>query len=109
MQARIKSPALALRGVVSAAATNQEPYEAIAEYRFAAADFIEALRPLTLLGRMTGFRRVPMHVRVPRATTGSTVSWVGESKPTKISTSTIPATTIKPISKGPIKNYLSLS
>lgn len=43
-----------------------------------ASEFIELLRPATIIGRMQGIRRVPFNVRIPRQTTGSTVNWVGE-------------------------------
>src|SRR5262249_17336505 len=57
----------------------------LAEYRVVAAEFVEALRPLTVLGRLTGFRRVPVQTRIPRATFGSSVGWVGDSKPIRLS------------------------
>lgn len=48
-----------------------------------AGDFIEYLRPRTLLGRIPGFTRVPFNVTIPRATAGQSGHWVGEgqSKP----------------------------
>ncbi len=48
-----------------------------------ASEFIELLRPATIIGRMTGFRMVPFNVRVAAQTAGATVNWVGEaaSKP----------------------------
>lgn len=46
-----------------------------------AAEFIELLRPMTMLGRMSGVRRVPFNVKMPRQTGGSTVAWVGEKLP----------------------------
>lgn len=50
-------------------------------YRLMASAFVEALRPLTILGRLTGYRSVPTQVKVPRQTAGSEPSWVGERKP----------------------------
>ena len=79
-------PAIILRSAVSAGSTTDATWAAsIAEYRVAAAEFVEALRPLTLLGRMTGFRRAPLNVKIPRATSGSSVGWVGQGKPTPVS------------------------
>lgn len=46
-----------------------------------AQEFIEAIRPSTVIGRMTGFRRVPFNVRFPRATAGSNVGWIGQASP----------------------------
>lgn len=44
-------------------------------------EFIELLRPQTLIGRIGGLRRVPFNVSVPKATGGGAVSWVGQAKP----------------------------
>ena len=41
-------------------------------------EFIELLRPETLMGKLQGFRRVPFNVAIPSQTGGSTVGWVGE-------------------------------
>jgi HK97 family phage major capsid protein len=79
-------PAMIIRSAVAAGSTTNSTWaSALAEYRIAASEFIEALRPLTLLGRMSGFRRAPLRVKIPRATAGSSVGWVGESKPILVS------------------------
>jgi HK97 family phage major capsid protein len=43
-----------------------------------ASEFIEFLRPLTIIGRIPALRRVPFNIRMPLQDTGSSVSWVGE-------------------------------
>lgn len=43
-----------------------------------ASEFIEYLRPLTLLGRITGWRNVPFNVRVGGMSSGATGYWVGQ-------------------------------
>jgi len=48
-------------------------------------EFIELLRPMTLLGRMNSVRRVPFNIRIPRQTSGSSGTFVGEGKPTPVS------------------------
>jgi HK97 family phage major capsid protein len=48
-------------------------------------DFSAFVRPLTLVGRMEGFRRVPLRVRLLTGTGGSTAYWVGEAQPKPIS------------------------
>lgn len=71
-----------LRAAVSAGTTTDTTWAApLAQYRDMAAEFIELLRPETLLGRMTGFRRVPFLVRMPRQTAGATAGWVGQGAP----------------------------
>lgn len=54
--------------------------EPLVQYQNLASEFIEYLRPLTIVGRINGFRRVPFKVKVPRQTAGATVNWVGEAK-----------------------------
>jgi HK97 family phage major capsid protein len=44
-------------------------------------DFIELLRPATILGKIPGLRMVPFNTKVPSQTAGGTYGWVGESKP----------------------------
>jgi len=44
-------------------------------------EFLDMLRPRTLLGRIPGLRRVPFNVSVPTQTTGGTYGWVGQNKP----------------------------
>ena len=50
-----------------------------------AGEFIELVRPLTILGRLQGFRRVPFNIRVGSQSSGSTAYWVGEGKPVPVS------------------------
>ena len=58
-------PALILRAAVTAGEFDPAWAGSIAEHHIAASEFVEALRPLTLLGRMSGFRRAPTNVRNP--------------------------------------------
>lgn len=46
-------------------------------------DFIELLRPATIVGRIPGIRRVPFNISVPRQTGSGTYQWVaqGNKKP----------------------------
>lgn len=46
-----------------------------------ASEFVDLLRPQTLIGRIQGLRRVPFNVSVPKTTGGGAVSWVGQAKP----------------------------
>lgn len=43
-----------------------------------AGEFVELVRAETLLGKLSGFRRVPFNVRIPVQAGGSTIGWVGE-------------------------------
>jgi HK97 family phage major capsid protein/HK97 family phage prohead protease len=44
-------------------------------------EFIDLLRPSTLIGRISGLRKVPFNVSIPKTTSGGAVSWVGQAKP----------------------------
>ena len=55
--------------------------EDIAEAQTIGSQFIDFLRPMTIVDRLPNLRRVPFNVKVPRLTTGQTGYWVGEAKP----------------------------
>jgi HK97 family phage major capsid protein len=44
-------------------------------------EFLELLRPATLIGRINGLRMVPFNIKVPTQTGGGTYAWVGEGQP----------------------------
>ena len=48
-------------------------------------EFIELLRPMTVIGRLPGLRRVPFNVRVSGQDSGSTAYWVGQGKAVPVS------------------------
>lgn len=71
--------------VAGALTTNSAWAGALVQYQDLANDFIEFLRPKTILGRLPGLRNVPFKVRVKRQTGGSTANWVGEGKAAPLS------------------------
>lgn len=69
----------ALRAPVSAGTTTDTTWAApLAPLTNLASEFVELLRPMTIIGRVPGFRRVPFMVEIPRQTAGTDGSWVGE-------------------------------
>ena len=61
-------------------------------------EFIELLRPATILGKIENLRVVPFNTKVPSQTAGGTYGWVGEAKPkpvTKLGTGTTALTISK--------------
>jgi HK97 family phage major capsid protein len=44
-------------------------------------EFLELLRPATILGKVPGFRRVPFNVTIASQTGGGTYQWVGQGAP----------------------------
>lgn len=56
----------------------------LVQYQDLVGEFIELLRPATILGRMDSLRRVPFNVRIPRQTAGITGAFVGEGAPAPV-------------------------
>jgi HK97 family phage major capsid protein len=68
-----------LNAAVAAGTTTDTTWaEPLVEYQTMAGEFLELLRPQTVIGRIPGLRRVPFNIRMASQTTGSTVGWVGE-------------------------------
>ena len=73
--------ALALKAAVAPGTTTDATWAAPLVNRVIADDFLELLRPATIVGRIPGLRQVPFNCKVPSQTAGGTYGWVGESKP----------------------------
>lgn len=75
-----------LRSAVAAGTTTDSAWAGpLVQYQIMANEFIELLRPETIIGKINGLRRVPFNVKMPSQTSGSTVGWVGEGKPKPVS------------------------
>jgi len=72
--------AMVLKEAVAAGGTQGGAWggQLVEQAQHMAAEFIEVLRPATVLGRMTGTRRVPFNISVPRQTAGALAGWIGE-------------------------------
>jgi len=73
--------ALSLKAAVAAGTTTDATWASPLVYQQMLDDFIELLRPATILGKIPGMRKVPFNVKVPMQTAGGTYGWVGEAKP----------------------------
>lgn len=67
----------------------------LVEYQTMASEFIELLRPQTIIGKIQGLRRVPFNIKMPGQTSGSSVGWVGEGKPKPVSALAFDTTTLR--------------
>ena len=78
---------IALRAAVAPGNTTDPTWAGpLVEYTHLANEFIDLLRPATILGRIPGgFRRVPFNVSFPLQTTASSTQWVGEGLPKPVS------------------------
>lgn len=72
-----------LKAATDAGTTTDPTWAApLVEYNTMAGEFIELLRPATILGRIPGgLRRVPFNVRIQRQTAGVSGAFVGEGLP----------------------------
>jgi HK97 family phage major capsid protein/HK97 family phage prohead protease len=57
-------------------------------------EFLEMLRPMTLIGRIPGLRTVPFNIKVPSQTGGGTYAWVGEGQPKPLTAATFGQVTL---------------
>lgn len=73
-----------LKAAVAAGTTSNSTWAApLVQYQDMAREFIEYLRPMTILGRLQ-LRNVPFNIRVPRQTSGVTGGFVGEGSPAPV-------------------------
>lgn len=75
-----------LKAAVAAGSTTDPTWAGnLVEYQEYAADFVEFLRPQTIVGRfgqggIPALRRVPFNIRINGQTSGGSAGWVGEGK-----------------------------
>src|SRR5688572_13652150 len=83
-----------MKATVAAGTTTDSTWAApLAAVNTFAGDFIEYLRPRTLVGQ-ANFRRVPFNVRINGQTSGGTAGWVGQGKAKPVTKFDYNATTI---------------
>lgn len=68
------------KAAVSAGTTGSADFASLLLNQQVSGEFIDLLRPQTILGKLNP-RMVPMNLKIPKQTTGSSVSWIGEGKP----------------------------
>lgn len=74
-----------LKAAVAAGSTSDPTWAGpLVQYNDMASEFIELLRPQTILGRLDALRRVPFNIRIPRQTAGTTGQFVGEGLPAPV-------------------------
>lgn len=75
-----------LKAAVGAGTTTDPKWAgSLVEYQEYAQDFVEFLRPQTIIGRfgqgnIPSLRQVPFNVRIPAQTSGGSANWVGQGK-----------------------------
>jgi HK97 family phage major capsid protein/HK97 family phage prohead protease len=87
--------ALVLRSAVAAGDTTTAGWASELVYnQNLASAFLEYLRPMTILGKIQGFTRVPFNVRWGIQSGGSTGYWVGQGSPVPVSKLTTSSDTL---------------
>lgn len=93
-----------LKAAVAAGTTTQTTWAAplVGDESTVFADFVEYLRPMTILGRMgqggvPGPRRVPFRTRLITQTTGGNAYWTGEGAPKPLTKFDFTGTTLEPL------------
>lgn len=75
-------PETILKAAVAAGTTSDATWAApLVQYNDMQQDFIDYLRPQTVIGKIPGLRRVPFNIRIPRQTSGGSAYWVGQNAP----------------------------
>ena len=70
---------LALKSAVAAGTTAHATWAGPLVYaENLSSEFVDYIRPMTIMGKMTGLRQVPFNIRYPIQDGGSTVGWVGQ-------------------------------
>jgi HK97 family phage major capsid protein len=100
---------LALKAAVAAASTTDSTWGGplVNEYGAITADFLEYLRPKTIIGRfgqgnIPSLRRVPFRLPLGAQTSGGAGYWVGEGKPVPLTKFDYTATNLDPLKVGGI-------
>lgn len=86
---------LVLKAAVAAGTTTDATWAGpLVQLTPLASEFLELLRPATILGKVPGFRRVPFNVSVASQTGGGTYQWVGQGAPKPVGKLTFGSVTL---------------
>jgi HK97 family phage major capsid protein/HK97 family phage prohead protease len=87
-----------LKAAVSAGTTTDSTWAGpLAQYTNLASEFVEYLRPMTIIGRIPGMRRVPFLAKFPRQTGAAVSNWVGQAKPKPATSLSFDSLTLDPL------------
>lgn len=88
----------ALRAPVLAGTTTLAGWAAeLSPLQNLASEFVEMLRPMTLIGKIPGFRMIPFNSLMPRQTAGTSGSWVGQGARKPVGRLTTDTVELKPL------------
>lgn len=91
----LKTPKHVIKAAVAAASTTDSAWAGpLVTYNNLQNEFLELLRPKTLIGRIPGLRAVPFNVKVPSETGETTGYWVGQGSPKPVSAGALATVTL---------------
>lgn len=96
-QWRAESPEveLALKAAVTPGTTSDSVWAGpLVNYNVLSEEFINYLRPLTIIGRIAALRRVPFNIKIGRQTGGASVNWVGQAAPKPLTSAAFDSVTL---------------
>lgn len=84
-----------LKAAVAAGNTTDSNWASpLVQLQNATNEFLDLLRPATIIGRIPGLTRVPFNIRVPSMTGDPTAYWVGEGQAKPVSSALFDSTTL---------------
>jgi HK97 family phage major capsid protein/HK97 family phage prohead protease len=78
-----------IKAAVSAGSTTSADFTSLIQPQMMTSEFIDLLRPALILSKLPKVRPVPMNIRMPKATTGTSANWVGEGKPAPVTNAAV--------------------
>jgi HK97 family phage major capsid protein len=84
-----------LKAAVAAGNTTDTTWASpLVQLQQATSEFIDLLRPATIIGRIPGLNRVPFNIRIPAMTSDPTAYWVGEGQVKPVSAAAFDSVTL---------------
>jgi len=84
-----------LKAAVAAGTTSDSAWAGpLVQYRDMVEDFVDFLRPMTIIGKLP-LRRAPFNIRIPRQLTGGSAFWTGEGQAKPVTSLTFDNITMK--------------
>jgi HK97 family phage major capsid protein len=74
-----------LKSAITAGQTSGTWGATLWQYQNMVEEFTAALKPLSIIGRLQGYRPVPFMMRAARSTQSATIGWVGQGLPKSVS------------------------
>jgi hypothetical protein len=87
---------LQLKAGVTAGTTHEPGWTPLAQVEPLQAGFLTLARPLSLLGKIPGYREAPFNTSIPAMTSGPSFAWTGQAAPKNISAAAFQSVTLPP-------------